>query len=336
MSMAKKQQLATEKKPSSGALATLIGVCIGVALAVGVIWNLQAIIDWWRLRDYTPAASISALADQTTMSDKARKLFYVNHPQLLTGSVFSSYCKLGAEKTVVLGCYLSGDRGIYLYQVTEERLRGVVETTAAHEMLHVAYDRLSDSEKQRIDSLLTNFYSSGLQDERVKQTIEAYKQSEPDELVNEMHSIFATEVAVLPEELEAYYRIYFADRASVVAMASRYQAEFTSRREQAAAYDTQLATLKKQIDANQTSSATKRQTLDRDYARMQALQQNGDVSNYNRLVDTYNAGVQAYNNLLTTTRNQIEQYNQIVEQRNAVALEERALAQALTSEAIEQ
>ncbi len=329
-----KQKQHVGKHPS-GALGALIGLCIGTALATAVIWNLQSIIDWWRLRNYTPAASISALANQTTMSDEARKLFYINHPQLLTGKAFSSYCKLGAEKTVVLGCYLSGDRGIYLYQVTEERLGGVVETTAAHEMLHVAYDRLSDTERQRIDGLLTNFYTNGLHDERVKQTVEAYKQSEPNELANEMHSIFATEVATLPPELETYYKTYFADRGAVVAMAGRYQAEFTSRRERAAAYDVQLAALKKQIDENQNTGTAKRQALDHEYTRMQTMQRSGDVSNYNRLVDSYNASVQSYNFLLSTTRNQIEQYNQIVEQRNAVALEERALAQALTSQAIE-
>ncbi len=323
-------------KHSSSNLGSLVGVCIGVVLAALVTLNVQAIIDWWRLHDYTPSADIATIADQTTMSDKARKLFYVNRPQLLTGSAFTSYCSLGVEKTVVLGCYLSGDRGIYLYHVTEERLRGVVETTAAHEMLHVAYDRLSNTERQRIDALLLDFYTNGLQDDRIKQTIEAYKKSEPKELANEMHSIFATEVAQLPTDLETYYKTYFSKRASVVAMASRYQAEFTSRREQAASYDAQLSALKKQIDANQSSATAKRQSLDREYARLQSLQRSRNTASYNQQVDAYNIGVQDYNNLLSVTRNQIDQYNQIVEQRNAVALEERALAQALTSEAIEQ
>lgn len=336
MFMVNTQQPTVAHKHSGGVFSLALGITIGAALALLVFLNMQTISDWWKLRDYAPTARIVALADGTTMSDEARKLFYVNHPQLLTGSAFSSYCQLEAEKTVVLGCYLGGDRGIYLYEVTEERLRGVVETTAAHEMLHVAYDRLSGDEKQYVDGLLVNFYSNGLQDERVKQTIEAYKLSEPDELVNEMHSIFATEVALLPQELETYYKTYFANRGTVVAMAGRYQAEFTSRREQAAAYDAQLAVLNKQIEENQITSTARRQSLERESVRMQAMQRSGDVASYNRLVDTYNASVQTYNSLLATTRNQIEQYNQIVEQRNAVALEERALAQALTNQSIEQ
>lgn len=313
-----------------------VSFCCVVAIPAFVLSNAQNIVDWWRLRNYTPSGRIISLADQTTMSSTAQRLFYVNKPQLLTGSSFSSNCTIDAEKTVVLGCYLSGDRGIYLYDVSNERLRGVVETTAAHEMLHAAYARLSDKEKQRIDRMLDNFYRHGLRDDRVRQTIDAYRQSEPYELRNEMHSIFATEVVTLPPGLESYYKSYFDNRGTVVAMAARYQAEFTSRRNQAAAYDAQLAALKKEIDANQATSTVRLQALNRDNTRMQALQRAGETTAYNRLVDTYNASVQSYNALLVTLRSQIEAYNQIVEKRNAIALEERALAQALTNQAIEQ
>lgn len=319
-------------KHLSGAFGALIGLCIGAALATAVVWNMQTIIDWWRLRGYTPDASIVMLANDSKMTDSGRHLFYVNHPRILTGSTFSVHCKNGAEKTVVLGCYESGDRGIYLYDVTDQRLKGVVETTAAHEMLHSAYDRLSQTERVRIDALLNSFYTTGLKDERVKQTVDAYRQSEPTELSNEMHSIFATEVAVLPPELETYYTQYFANRGVVVAMAERYQGEFTSRRDKTTAYDAQLGDLKKKIEANQANATAARTTLENESTRMQSLRRSGDDQAYNQLVGTYNARVGAYNNRLSTIREQIEQYNQIVEQRNAVALEERDLAKALSGD----
>lgn len=315
-----------------GLIAAFFGISVMAALAIAVVWNMQAILDWWRLRGYTPDARVVLLSNDTTMTDTARHLFYVNHPQILSSNAFSTQCKVGAEKTVVLGCYQSGDQGIYLYDVTDQRLRGVVETTAAHEMLHAAYNRMTDDEKTHIDRLLNAFYSSGLTDERVKKTIEAYRQSEPDELPNEMHSIFATEVATLPTELESYYKKYFSDRATVVTLAQHYQAEFTSRRDKTAAYDAQLADLKKKIETNQANSTVQRRTLDSEYSRLQSMRRSGDDSAYNQLVGTYNARVETYNSLLGTIKAQISQYNEIVETRNAIAVEERDLAKALSGD----
>lgn len=315
-----------------GLIAAIVSMLVTAGLVLAVLMNSQALFDWWRLHDYSPDASIVMLANDTKMTDESRHLFYVNHPEVLTGSAFSSHCSVGAEKTVILGCYQSRDQGIFLYNVTDARLKGVVETTAAHEMLHAAYDRLSATEKTQIDTLLNTFYASGLQDERVKQTIEAYKQSEPNELPNEMHSIFATEVTSLPPALETYYKQYFSDRGTVVAMAQHYQAEFTSRRDRTNAYDAQLAQLKKTIDSNQNQAAADRRSLGTEYSQLKSSQRSASDEAYNQLVAAYNTHVVAYNSLLSAIREEIAQYNQIVEQRNAVALEERDLAQALSGD----
>lgn len=324
----------THKKHSHSLIAAVIGTLLGAVLSFLVIWNFQAILDWWRLRDYTAPAQVSALADKTTMTPEARKLFYVNHPQILAASSFATYCQVSAEKTIILGCYQGGDRGIFLYSVTDARLNGVIETTAAHEMLHAAYARLSPSEKTTVDGELESYYKNDLTDERIKQTIEAYRSSEPTELLNEMHSIFATEITTLPAGLESYYKAYFSNRGAVVAMAQRYQSEFTSRRDQTAAYDAQLSSLKTQIDKHQASLKTTREQLDALYAKMQRLRQSGDATAYNALVDGYNAQANAYNALIATTKTEIQNYNDIVEKRNAVAFEERSLAQALSSQPV--
>lgn len=51
------------------------------------------------------------------------------------------------------------------------------------------------------------------------------------------------------------------------------------------------------------------------------------MSSYNRLV-------RVYNSLLEQTREDITRYNDIVEARNAIALEERQLTQALSAEGL--
>lgn len=316
----------------SRSLTVVLPLLLVVAGLFAVYLNEQRLLDWVKLRNYTPPAAVSALARDTTMSSYGEHLFYVNKPLISNGSDFSSECPAGAEKTVVLGCYKSGDRGIYLYKVSDARLNGIVQVTAAHEMLHAAYARLSANERQRTDALLTAFYEHSLKDERIRKTIDLYKKTEPDQLTNEMHSIFGTELVTLSPELEQYYTRYFANRAAVVAYMNRYQAEFTSRQEKVEQYDVQLTQLKQRIEQNQKELGAQRDTLAEQLATMNELQTSGNISAYNSLVASYNVGVRSYNTLLAQIRTDIETYNEIVDARNTIALEEQQLTQALSSQ----
>lgn len=300
----------------------------------GVIFvNRQGVVDWWKLRGYVPPAEVSEAATAGTMTDYARHLLYVNKPAITSGSTFSENCPVGTEKTVVLGCYRGGDAGIYLYNVTDPRLKGVVEVTAAHEMLHAAYARLSTGERTHIDTLLSAYYAQSVSDERIRDTIAAYQKTEPDAIANEMHSIFATEIRVLPPELETYYKKYFVSRATVVAMTERYQGEFTSRKQRVAEFDSELRSAKSTIDANEAALRSQHALIVAEQSRMERLRY-ANVASYNADVDNYNQMVAAYNALLQDTKQQIDAYNTTVEKRNALALEERQLTQALTGKSL--
>lgn len=315
-------------------LATFIFLLIWFGVFGLMFVNQQRLIDWYKLRGYTPSPEVAALVTSDAMTAYGQHLLYVNRPIITAGSDFGDACPQGAEKTVVLGCYKGGDEGIWLYKVSDPRLKGVVEVTAAHEMLHAAYARLSGDDKKSIDAQLSDYYARGLTDQRVKETIAAYKKTEPTELLNEMHSIFATEIVSLPTGLETYYKQYFTDRAKVAAYAMRYQSEFTSRQQQVAAFDTQLKDLKQAIEANQASLQSQRSSLNDLQEQMEALKVQGDTAGYNSRVAPYNQAVNKYNALLAETRNQINTYNEVVEKRNTVALEERQLTQALSAQSL--
>lgn len=312
----------------SGILIVLIGV-LGF-----VVLQRQAVADWFKLRGYEAPASVSQLATDDAMTDQARHLLYVNKPSITTGSAFTSKCPVGSEKTIVLGCYIGNDRGIYVYQVDDERLHGVEQVTTAHEMLHAAYRRLSKNDRTKVDAMLQDYYEHTLADQRIKDIIDAYKQSEPDDVVNEMHSIFGTELADLPRPLETYYKRYFTDRSKVTGYATRYQAEFTTRQTQIAQYDAQLKSMKAQIEANQSSLTQQKATLDAQSRKMDSLKAAGQIAAYNAEVSGYNRAVDAYNTLRGTTKNLIDQYNTIVDTRNAIALEEHELTQELSANAL--
>lgn len=296
-------------------LGALLAIAVGALIAFS---QKQAIADWWELRGYAPPRDIVTLANQDTFTPSARHVFYVNHPQLI-GDVagFRQSCNF-SEQTIVLGCYHPKQLGIDIYNIADQRLNGVVQVTAAHELLHAAYDRLSSKEKQTIDAQLIDFYEHNLDDKRVHQTVDLYKKTEPNEVVNEMHSVFATEIGTLPQPLENYYKRYFSDRSTIAQLAAGYQSEFTTRIDQINAYDEQLADMKKQIEIDEQSLSIQLQGLEADRA---SIERSGSFS----VIQRYNARVSAYNAGVRRLQKEISDYNDLVEKRNTLATELRGL-----------
>lgn len=289
----------------------------------------NAIFDAWRLRSYSPPAAVSHIADTTTMTDSSRRLFYVYRPDIMDDkTAFNARCT-SSEQTIVLGCYIQRD-GIYLYNVSDQRLNGVIEVTAAHELLHAEYDRLSRSERARIDAL-TAQVASTLTDERLKQTIENYRSRDPSVVPNELHSILGTEVDNLPDELEQYYKQYFTDRKAIVHMANTYKEAFNQREQDVKSIDAQLASLKAQIDKLNSSLETQQANLRTQLQELQRLKQSGQTEEYNAGVPVYNQAVATYNADVKRQRELVQQYNNLVEQRNNLAIEENELIKAIDS-----
>jgi hypothetical protein len=303
---------------------------VTLALIGAVFWQRQALSDWIQLYGYKPPARIAALAQETTMTDSAKHLFYLNEPRIANKTDFSSHCK-NIEKTIVLGCYHGGEDGIYILQIANDsELHGVMEVTAAHEMLHAAYERLSASDKTQLNAQLQAYYDHGLIDKAIKKEVDAYRTSEPGELLNEMHSIFGTEVADLPPGLETYYKRYFRDRSAVVQQAEQYQQAFRSREAAVKAYDAQLANLQQHIETNEALLTSKAKDLKQVRAQLEAYRSAGKVDQYNQQVPSYNRMVRSYNALLAATHDQIIEFNTIVQKRNALVVEEQQLVQQLS------
>lgn len=296
--------------------------------------NINPLMDWWKLLDYKPPAEISALAANDTMTDQARHIFYVNQPKLLSDPVeFREKCTV-TEQTIVLGCYRDSQSGIYIFDVKDERLKGVKEVTAAHEMLHGEYERLGKKEKNYINRLLNDFYKNDLHDKRILDTIDLYKKTEPTELVNEMHSIFGTEVPNLPPALEAYYQKYFKDRPTVVKLAQNYESEFNGRITKIDDYERQLNSLNDKIKAEKTSEDDLLNKINSEKANLDGLRSSGQTAEFNAGVPGYNALVDSYNTTIAQHRVDVDKYNQLVQAHNELAKELRGLYQSIKSDSV--
>lgn len=297
-------------------------------VAIWVVVHRQDLIDWWRLRNYTPPAQIVQLADATTMHGKARDLFYASQPEVNSKEQFNENCTDLSEESLVLGCYKA--QRIYIYDVADQRLSGVKEVTAAHEMLHAVYERLGDDERQQINDMLASTQQK-VQDTRLQDLVALYNKHEPGELYNELHSILATEYRNLPTDLETYYKRYFTDRMKVVNLAEGYSAQFVASEKRLEALEAQLASLKQRIDANTTLLQQRKEELDQDAKRLDTLRTR-DAATYNQAVPGYNAKVAAYNNLVQETQAHIAKYNGLVTERNNEAAAHNDLYHSLDSQ----
>lgn len=296
--------------------STLVTLLVLWAIVFGLFFSRNTIYDWWRLRSYTPPAEVVQLADDTAMTDGARKLFYVYRPSVESNDTFNQHCR-DSEYTIVLGCYIQY-QGIYLFKVDDARLQGVEEVTAAHEVLHAAYDRLSSSERTRIDTLTSRYFST-LTDQRIVSTVKQYQDNDPASVPSELHSILATEVRDLPDELEEHYAQYFKDRSVIVGYSEQYEKAFSGRKAQIEQLERDLESLKNQVEAAN-------QRLEQDQATLKAISNSFDarqgvmsqaeVDSYNREVEQYNAEVRKTARLIDTYNAKYETYKNIVGEQN--------------------
>jgi hypothetical protein len=269
----------------------------------------QAYADQWVVWTEPPPTRIEQLAGDLDLSESGRRIFFASRPQLDAATDFQQHCPL--EGDVVLGCY--GGKRIYVYEVTDERLAGTIEATAAHELLHAYYDRLGPERAARIDRLVAAYVATLPADDENRRTVEGYPEAQR---ADEWHSRVGISYTSLTAELEAHYAEVFLDRARVIAYTTGSTAEldgYANRIDQlsaeletasadlekrSAAYDTATSTLATDIETfnrrADNGSFTTREAFDAERAalleRQEALE--GDRSRLNADVSAYNAKLQ--------------------------------------------
>lgn len=300
-------------------------------IAGWVVLNRQYVMDQLAVWSYQPTTEVSQLVAKTSMSDEARFYFYASNPQINDRQEFNKSCKsVQTEKTAVLGCYSA--QQIHLFDIEDERLEGIVEVTAAHEMLHAAYERLDNGERQRVDALLTQEADS-VTDPDFRALIQEYEKTNPAERTNELHSIIGTQIPEIDDELEAYYGRYFKDRQAVIGLYEQYNEVFAELSAEQDRLIRELNTIAANVKAEQQSYEVAVATFNAEADRFNRAAQSGNMSRQefnderSRLVGLQNQLVQQRNNI----NQQIDQYNQLRNRLLAINTQVIDLNQAINS-----
>lgn len=253
-------------------IRSLITSAFFLGLSLFVTFNRQYILDVAHFWTYQPTAQVAAIAEKSGMNDSGKFAFYATHPSLEGTQKFNEYCNRQEEGTAILGCY-TNDR-IYVYDVQDKRFDGIQEVTASHEMLHAVYQRLSDSDRTKVNGLVEKEYQKLSSDPSFAERMAFYARTEPGERDNELHSIIGTEVAAISPELEQHYAKYFKNRSQVLTLFQGYNQLFLAVDKQTKALSTELDALAKKIDTDMNAYNTSIKAL------------NVDIEDFNRRAES--------------------------------------------------
>ena len=309
----------------------LLASVLIIGLAFWLYANRQYVLDQLVVWRFTPSQEVSQLASRSSLSSKGRFLYYASAPEVLARSQFNTACKsVATEQTAVLGCYSAGR--IYVFDIENAKLDGIKEVTAAHEMLHAAYARLSTAERSRVDGLLKQ-QQLGSDKARIDELMAGYAKTEPGEQMNELHSILGTEVANLSPELETYYKTYFNDRAAVTLLAKKYIGVFDDLKNQQESLVNTLNALADSVDAKAAEYKSGSQALNSDIASFNTRATSGSMSReqFDRERSSLVRRQSALKNLYDEIQSLIAQYDEKKKALEAVNLESTTLNRSINS-----
>ena len=305
-------------------------VALVVACGLGLHFNYRLISDFISAKFFTASSEIESVEKSIELTDRAKNIFYASHPTLESQDAFNLACESYDDEISVLGCYTNGK--IYLYDIKNDELAGVVESTAAHELLHAVWERMSANEKTEVSSYIKSVYDDEKYHDTLAEDLEIY---DDEERIEELHSRIGTEIADLPTELENHYAKYFKNQDLVVDFYDNYITPFKELSAEIDAMSEKLERMNAEIDQK---TAAYYQAAD---------ELSSKIDEFNRCVNTPNcfatdAISYARRNALLAEQSALDQtydelsdlvdeYNDLVEEYNASILRGQALEEAINS-----
>ena len=308
--------------------------------------NQDMLLDWLNVKPQASSPDIERLATATAMTRSAQRIFYRQDPTIEQRREFLKTCSKVPVKGVMMGCYSRrGSVGkIAIQVVTEPRLQGMMEVTAAHEMLHAAYDKFSQSERDRLTPLLESAVTR-VKDERLLKVLNQYKADDRERYLNELHSHLGTEISNLGEpELEKYYQKYFSNRQQTVSFAVKAGSTLRVIDERAEVLKPEIDRLeidlkarRVELDSTESQSKSSSQRLEEQSSALSQIRENAENglangdrstgliaefenqrSRFNDAVEVHNAQVRerqvkidSYNNIAVDYKKKVDEYNQL-------------------------
>lgn len=321
--------IATQQKTKRNYCGWVI-LLVLVAIATIIVLNRAWIYDWFRGVTYRPTAEMISIRDELNLTGRGEFLFNATQPELNEADAFNANCRQDESEVAVLGCYTAGN--IYVYNITDVKLDGIRELTAAHELLHAVWARMGNAEKEDLKPILQQVYQNNLS--VLKDDIETYAD---DERIEEIFVRAGTEIKKLPDVLEKYYAEIFDDQDAVVDFYESYIAVFREIKMKMEGLASEIEVLRDSINVKMTEYENKVNQLEVDITRFNNCAETAGCfateAEFYVQRSTLVARESEINLLNDEINNMIDDYNLKVDEYNADALESRKLQNMINSKA---
>jgi DNA repair exonuclease SbcCD ATPase subunit len=324
-----------------------------------LIANQNLLEEWLDFAPTPTSPEIKRLAEQSLMTPAAQRLFYRQHPTIESKAMFLEQCKV-PDQSIMLGCFVRRGRAgkIVVQQITDPRLKGTMEVTAAHEMLHAAYERLSPDEREDLGKRLTKA-ATHVQDARLKSVLDDYQAKDTALYYNELHSHLGTELGNFGDAtLEKHYQRYFSDRHRLVALAQRSGSVLKQLDDQAVQLkpkieqlEAELQQLETQIKRSEVGLKASHQNLAELETALSATQASAEAAfrtesiqayqlagqfeqqkaQFNQQVGQHNDRAEIQQNRITSFNAKVKDYKRLISEYNKVARESHNILDSLAS-----
>lgn len=269
----------------------VLQILILTALVTAAL-NVQGLLDAYATATYRATPEVAAITDPLGLTKEGKRLVARSNPDILHKKAFNEACQTQAEE-LELGCYYRNR--VYVLFIESPELAPEMHAVMAHELLHVAWARLSRKEREVLGVELNRIYATMGQDAGLASRMAAYRKSQPGQETNELHSILGTEYRSLSPLLERHYSRYFRDRGAVVAQHEKFERVFELRRQ---VLERELATIQRQ-----------KRELAAVNGRLDSLKASGRILEYNSLIPRQNRLVDEINRRIADYRQGVEEYN---------------------------
>ena len=299
----------------AGVIILSIVTAFTTALAILIALNHQFARDFVRSLSFQPTAEVANIEEVLNLTSSGSLIFRASNPQLEGRNTFNEHCFSYNPGVSVLGCYTNN--GIYIYDIKNEDLQGIIESTAAHELMHAIWARLSEADQNIAAPLLAEVYAKH---PSAFWVIEDYAE---DSRTDELFARVGTEVAEIPSELEEIYARYFNNRAAIVTFYDNYHTVFERLASNIAELAGRIEELKVSIDTKTTDYITRSAKLAENVATFNECAGRVDCYSISEFADLHaklSAEQEALNALYHEIIDETDEYNQKVAEYNQNAL----------------
>jgi uncharacterized protein YukE len=316
-------------KVSTKVRAAVAGVLVAILLVEA--FDFFGGYDFIKAGFFHPTEEMQSIINELELTSRGERILKAANPTLDTREIFNEKCNSHSIEIYVLGCYLTAEDRIHLYDVTEKELDGVKEATAAHELLHAVYLRLPFWEKSSLNSKMKEYYDSLDDSSEIKESLKLYEESD---FYDELHSRLGTEVKDLPSDLEKHFEAIFKNQDKIVDYYEKYSGTFKKYEAETEKLADKINKLQQEIDSEEKSLSERAANLNsrinnyniratnHNYTDVYAMRAEGDklqneANTINSDYDILNKKIDEYNKLIGEYNESIIRTNEIFNSINS-------------------